>query len=55
MQDTVGVVGGFPEVDGSSGEKVEIRTLQVEDTVSEKEQRPQTAQAMPACRSRECW
>lgn len=39
------VMKGFPEVDGSSGEKVEIRSLQVGDTVSEKEQRPHRAYA----------
>lgn len=39
------VVKGFPEADGSSGEKVEIRSLRVGDTVSEKEQRPHRAYA----------
>lgn len=43
MQDALGVVAGFPGADGSSGEKLEIRTLQVEDMVSEKEQRPHIA------------
>lgn len=39
----MGVMEGFPEEDGSSGEKVEIGTRQVEDIVSGKDQRPHIA------------
>lgn len=40
MQDAVGIPEGLPEEDGSSGEKVAIRTLQVEDIESRNVQRP---------------